>query len=1041
MKDKFNHIERRGLPGGPNEQFTYVTGVFSTDGYRYDSPDVNNIHNVIPSGNISMREKNGEPLKKGPILGIDNLGNRELMQPGFDYQFPGDQVFELPMAQIGKETKKNTPIYVDDKNDPRFKAYNDSLNNYQYGEDWKNALSFDYIKTKQKPYIDNSLINTFYKETDKELLQKPNKVVVYPSIVTKNGKKQQEIRPEYDSPIQPIIYKEPIPKQVLGNINVQGKNIPYHSKEEKEQYFKLFQDNGIKVEGNNGNYGVSRNNELTSGWNGNKLYLKGNKELLDLDKKALGGLLMAQKGKYIPPNFSDFNYGQTASESTSRTYNSRELKKPVSTATLSVSKQQVAKSVQEAQRLRKIQEDERRARIADAEAAKKIPYTLQNFPEVIARETQAIGDKLQSDYIPDAINPGVWFGDFASGIGRVPLNLQQGNYGEAALSIGLPLAIGAFAGLGAKTTGQFVNNLVNPLAGTGQFLTTQTPLKNAYKINPWAFKPNPEAYYRGIGRTGLDDALESRLIRTPEGSFYNDMYMSPDINIAKDYSRNKPTWTWQEVESTIPGKPSEIKQVFSPVDRTSYIAEIPKSSLSDVRNINELVSTTRNQIPLDQARLLKEDWLRGYKQVNTPTQLPGSPNIQQAGFFDTKGALQKYPKGKLTQEEIEAYKNSDYYKQNTKDHLDAKNKYGDSWTLPNYAEENLLEAFVTGNRSKINPILYGGRNWRTSDYVTAGLVGTAFPGVLGLHSLVWAPPAIRSKALKSLGIQGVPGGLSSQDTTIDITNRPMSFAKVNQTTDGDIIIGGEFIEDVNNTVRKAKDWLVASDTYSDKKYSSKDIQSFYGIEDGKFKVGKADEFNAETEIVPRRFGAINIDKATLNGEEMRLLDKQGNPIYQNTPNTGKFILYSPSTGKAEFTYINTGKSGVNKVNNFLKKNKDAQYIHLDNGRYEYYGINPEGLTEQDFKNYYEQDFKRKGNPGYNMVIKQYGGDINQPKYQTGNEIAFDIYKKYINGDYIGTLEEGKAKKTYDRLNRIYYKDAKSSGMSVPNYIMTNVVTL
>jgi hypothetical protein len=70
-----------------------------------------------------------------------------------------------------------------------------------------------------------------------------------------------------------------------------------------------------------------------------------------------------------------------------------------------------------------------------------------------------------------------------------------------------------------------------------------------------------------------------------------------------------------------------------------------------------------------------------------------------------------------------------------------------------------------------------------------------------------------------------------------------------------------------------------------------------------------------------------------------------------------------------------------------------------------------------------------------------GGDINQPKYQTGNEIAFDIYKKYINGDYIGTLEEGKAKKTYDRLNRIYYKDAKSSGMSVPNYIMTNVVTL
>ena len=29
---KFTKTERRGLPGGPNEVFTYVTGVFSTEG-------------------------------------------------------------------------------------------------------------------------------------------------------------------------------------------------------------------------------------------------------------------------------------------------------------------------------------------------------------------------------------------------------------------------------------------------------------------------------------------------------------------------------------------------------------------------------------------------------------------------------------------------------------------------------------------------------------------------------------------------------------------------------------------------------------------------------------------------------------------------------------------------------------------------------------------------------------------------------------------------------------------------------------------------
>jgi hypothetical protein len=42
MKAKYSHKESKGLPGGPNEVFSYVTGIFSTDGYRSDSQDVNN---------------------------------------------------------------------------------------------------------------------------------------------------------------------------------------------------------------------------------------------------------------------------------------------------------------------------------------------------------------------------------------------------------------------------------------------------------------------------------------------------------------------------------------------------------------------------------------------------------------------------------------------------------------------------------------------------------------------------------------------------------------------------------------------------------------------------------------------------------------------------------------------------------------------------------------------------------------------------------------------------------------------------------------
>ncbi len=85
----------KGLPGGPNEK------IFSTDGYRSTSPDVNNPFNIIPSGNITMKEKDGSPLRKGPLMGTDNLGNSQIMFPGADYQFPGNMVIETLLAKRG----------------------------------------------------------------------------------------------------------------------------------------------------------------------------------------------------------------------------------------------------------------------------------------------------------------------------------------------------------------------------------------------------------------------------------------------------------------------------------------------------------------------------------------------------------------------------------------------------------------------------------------------------------------------------------------------------------------------------------------------------------------------------------------------------------------------------------------------------------------------------------------------------------------------------------------------------------------------------
>ena len=45
----------------------------------------------------------------------------------------------------------------------------------------------------------------------------------------------------------------------------------------------------------------------------------------------------------------------------------------------------------------------------------------------------------------------------------------------------------------------------------------------------------------------------------------------------------------------------------------------------------------------------------------------------------------------------------------------------------------------------------------------------------------------------------------------------------------------------------------------------------------------------------------------------------------------------------------------------------------------------------------------------------------------------------MNGIYDGTPLEENAKKVYDKLNNVYYRQAKESGMTSPNYIMTNVI--
>lgn len=69
----------------------------SKDGYKRNSPDVNRPYNVIPSNQITME---GVDF---PVMGIDDIGNQQMMYPGNNYTFPGNYVTEFPVKNMGNK--------------------------------------------------------------------------------------------------------------------------------------------------------------------------------------------------------------------------------------------------------------------------------------------------------------------------------------------------------------------------------------------------------------------------------------------------------------------------------------------------------------------------------------------------------------------------------------------------------------------------------------------------------------------------------------------------------------------------------------------------------------------------------------------------------------------------------------------------------------------------------------------------------------------------------------------------------------------------
>ncbi len=158
-----------------------------------------------------------------------------------------------------------------------------------------------------------------------------------------------------------------------------------------------------------------------------------------------------------------------------------------------------------------------------------------------------------------------------------------------------------------------VNKWVKPehkagkaMSNIGKYLTEKTLLKNAWKLNPKAYQRNlPEnAMFRGIGEEGARDAIKSGVFRpkpAPDtkklftlptgetfrfGKSFDKTYYSPDFKIADRYGEN-------------------------------YIAQVNRESAQFNRRYGnkDWSYHTKREIPTSEGKILKKDWLQGYKQV------------------------------------------------------------------------------------------------------------------------------------------------------------------------------------------------------------------------------------------------------------------------------------------------------------------------------------------------------------------------------------------------------------------------------------------
>ena len=206
----------------PNDLLTEEERAERIKKYGYNGLPFKNIIKPIQSSQDTVRhwnfngpnpvmeyyDKSGKLINKEFYTNAGPGGKR--IQPLTNHKYGGIQQFD----NGGK--KEREPIYVTDKNDPRLRAYNDSLNLHKAGVE---KINFG----KRFPQASNETLNKIEDIINEKYPITPSKSSFGSNIIESTsweimgtGPAKRGV-PQYTKPVQPYIYKKPKEQPIVNN--------------------------------------------------------------------------------------------------------------------------------------------------------------------------------------------------------------------------------------------------------------------------------------------------------------------------------------------------------------------------------------------------------------------------------------------------------------------------------------------------------------------------------------------------------------------------------------------------------------------------------------------------------------------------------------------------------------------------------------------------------------------------------------------------------------------------------------------------------